>query len=250
MKNDPVEWSEQMVGLIREVTDEFPTEAEELLREDPESLDRYISSESFFEDLKQKERPLDLDAETFFLILFKQFVQRLKRDEAFRNRFEQFLEERPGAQWTLKKTEDFFADPALIEYLVEMLNRFVQTENVHQWPGEEDEEFHYIVDMLNVAVDAGDAETFQIFCHIGNYSLYLTGIFPDWVNHRHEVKKRPMDLDSYRTYGKTYYERAARHEMARRQQLQPVLTKLHHGYDLVRTSLRLMFKDLIPSFPA
>jgi len=250
LSNEPADWSEKMIRIIRQVTDDLPAEAEEFLREDPESLNHYLSSELFLEDLQQKKAILNLDAETFFLILYKQFLQRLEDDEVFRRKFQEHVDEHPGSEWTADNTEKFFDDPALIEYLVEMLDRFVQTENVYRWPGETDEDYHYIVDMLNVAVDAGDAETFQIFCHIGNYSLYLTGVIPDWVNHRHEVKKRPMDLDSYRSYGKAYFERAAQHELARKEELQPVLTKLHKGYDLVRTSLHLILKELTPSFPA
>lgn len=248
MSSEPSDWSDRMVHLIREVSDELPDEAEELFRDDDESLDRYLGSESFMEDLKGTEQPLDVDAETFFAILFKQFHRRLKEDEQFRADYRQVLENVPAPNWTLTKTRTFFEDEALIDYLVSMLKQFVKTEDVYQLPVDDDQEYRYIVDMLDVAVDANDAETFHIFCHIGNYSLYLTGVFPDWVQHRHEFKNRPMDMDSYRNYGKTYFERAAEHQMARKRDLRPVLTKLHSGYDLVRTTLNVMFSELTPAF--
>jgi hypothetical protein len=244
MESIRIDWPDGMVDLIREVSDELPEEAEQLFEEDDGSLDRYVGSEAFLEDLMEAEQSIDVDVETFFAILFKQFHRKLTKDETFRDSYRNALEESPSTNWDLRKTRQFFKDEDLIRYLIKMLQGFLDAEKVHQLPVDDDEDYHYIVDMLDAAVDASDVEKFQIFCHIGNYSLYLTGIFPDWVRHRHRYKNRPMDIDSYRDYGKTYYERAAEHQVARKQDLRPVLVKLHSGYDLVRTTLNMMFDEL------
>ncbi|MFB6345539.1 MAG: hypothetical protein ABEK50_07190 [bacterium] len=75
----------------------------------------------------------------------------------------------------------------------------------------------------------------------------MTGVFPDYIRYRHERKNRPMDVDSYCDYGRTYYEKASKHRLARKKSMEPVLKKLARGYDLVRTSLELMFKRLVPA---
>jgi len=189
-----------------------------------------------------------VDAEIFFAILFKQFQRRIEQDDGFRERFRSLLDEAPGSDWTIDHTRDFFEDEELIQYLVDMLQRFMKTEEVYQLPGQTDEECRYIFEMLDAAADADRSQTFQIFCHIGNYSLYLTGVFPDWLQHRHRYKNRPVDINSYRNFGKAYFERAANHELARKRRLTPILTKLHNGYDLVRTSLNIIFTEISPAF--
>lgn len=241
-------WADDMLQLVQEISDDLPPEAEALFRDDPESLEIYLGSEAFLEDLLAWPDPLNIEPETFFYILFRQFRRKLETHPSFQQRFRKLVSETAGDVDRSLGGPSFFEDRELIVYLVDLLRQFVRREDVYQLPTDPDREYRYVFEMLEASLDSNDHETFQIYRHVGNYSLYLTGLFPDWIRHRHRYKDRPMDVDSYRDYGKTFYERAANHRQAEDRQLRTVLNKLNRGYDLVRGSLELIFKELIPAF--
>jgi len=236
-----------MLQFVREVSDELPAEAEALFREDPESLETYLASEAFLQDLLSRPDPLQVEPAYFFEVLFRQFRRRLAQDARFREAFYDTVRETSDESWEPARVRSFFEDRALIEYLVDLLSQFVRREDVYRLPTDRDREYRYVFEMLEASLDSNDRETFRIYCHVGNYSLYLTGLFPDWVRHRHRYRNRPLDVDSYRNYGRAFYGRAASHRQADSRQMRAVLTKLHRGYDLVRSSLSMIFRELIPA---
>lgn len=241
-------WSEEMVETIQKVSDDLPRDAVDLFEEDSESLTVYLRSEAFLDDLLENDDPLSLDPKLLFFVLFEQFKRKIDENPDFQQEMASILKETGSDIWPTDRTFHFFEDEKLIDYLTDMLNTFVHTDQVYQLPGKGDDEYQYVFEMLEAAQDSSDTEAFQIFCHIGNYSLYLTGIFPEWIRYRHEYKNRPMDVESYRNYGKTFFDRASKHRLAKRNDLQPVLSKLSEGYDLVRSSIELIFTRILPAF--
>lgn len=246
MKLDPG-FSDELVDLVKTVSDRFPDEAEDLLREDTQSLKVYLASEAFLEDLLTDNSPIDVGTDVFFLVLLYQLQRKINEDERFQRDFLHQLRDTSDRSWSKSTVETFLDDQHLIFYLVEMLDRFIDAEELYNLPTRDDGECRYVFEMIEASRDSNDSERYQIFCHIGNYSLYLTGVFPDYIRYRHERKNRPMDVDSYCDYGKAYYEKASKHRLAKKKSMEPVLRKLSRGYDLVRTSLELMFKRLVPA---
>lgn len=247
MKMDPG-LSDELVDLVKNVSDSIPDKGENLLREDTESLRRYIGSQAFLDELMNEDSTLEIDSEIFFLILFHQLRRKFHDDKDFREDFVLSAESTSDTSWDEETIRSYLNDDELTIYLVSMLDKFVDAERVHQIPSFDDEEFHYVFEMIEASQKSSDTESYQIFCHIGNYSLYLTGIFPDWIRYRHERKNRPMDVNDYSDYGKTYFKKAARHRLAKKKKMEPVLKKLSRGYDLARAGLELLFKRLVPSF--
>lgn len=246
MKLDPG-FSDELIELVKDVSDRLPEEAEELLREDTESLKVYLASEAFLDDLHSGQLPIAVGTDVFFLVLLFQLQRKINEDERFQRDFLHQLRSTSDKSWSKSSVKSFLDDQHLIFYLVKMLDRFVDAEELYNLPNRDDDDYRYVFEMIEASRESNDSERYQIFCHIGNYSLYLTGVFPDYIRYRHERKNRPMDVNSYCNYGKTYYEKAAKHRLARKQSLEPVLKKLSRGYDLVRTSLELMFKRLVPA---
>lgn len=246
MKLDPG-FSDELVDLVKTVSDQFPDEAERLLREDGQSLQVYLASEAFLEDLFSGDLAVDVGSDVFFLVLLYQLQRKINEEEHFQRDFLRHLRETSDRNWSRSTVKSFLDDEHLILYLVEMLDQFVDAEKLHNLPTQDDEQYHYVYEMIEACRDSEGSERYEIFLHIGNYSLYLTGVFPDYIRYRHERKNRPMDVDSYCDYGKTYYEKASKHRLARKKSMEPVLKKLARGYDLVRTSLELMFKRLVPA---
>lgn len=247
MKLTP-EFSDQLVDLVKNVSDDLPEDAENLLSEDPSSLREYLGSEPFLNDLRSYSSHLRLGTDVFFFILFHQLRRKFREEEQFRIDFKNSLSETTDRNWKQSTIQSFLADQQLTIYLVNMLDDFIDTRNVHSMPTSEDKEYHYVFEMIEASQNSSDTEAYRIFCHIGNYSLYLTGIFPDWIRYRHERKNRPMKVDDYSDYGKTYFKRASNHRLAKEKHMKPVLKKLSQGFDLVRTGLELLFKRIVPAF--
>lgn len=241
------EWHEAMLGAVEEVDPHLSPEALALFRKDPDSLRQFVGSGDFHSTLVDNDQSLSLSLEQFFTILMEQLFGRLRRDEDFREHFLRVLARVSTSQWSPNQALEFLKDQDLQAYLVSRMIQYADREQVYSPPGE-DEEYRYIVDLIELAVESDRHRSYRIYCHIGNYSLFLTGVFPAWIRHRHEVKNRPMDVDSYCEYGKTYYGRAADHDLARKNETRPVLSKLSEGYDLVRSSLVFMFQEVLPAY--
>lgn len=239
---------EDMVELIRTVSGGLPSEADRLFREDPGSLEVYLGSEAFLEALLAHPDPLSIDASSFFYVLFRQFQRRLRTDSGFRERFRNTVRRTAGEPPDSDRSRGFFDDRQLIGYLVDLLGSFVRREDVYRLPTGDEREYRYVFEMLEASLSSNEHETFRIYRHVGDYSLYLTGLFPEWLRRRHRYGHRPMDVGSYRSYGKAFYERAANHRQAENRRLRGVLTKLHRGYDLVRSSMAMIFQELLPAF--
>ncbi len=240
-------WRKKMINAVEKIDPDLSPEALELFRNDAESLRQFVGSRDFHEILLNRQDSLSLGFEEFFTVLMEQLLGRLRRDEEFRNYFLEVLARVSDRGWTYERTIEFLEDDDLLAYLVSTMIRFGDRKQVYSLPGE-DREYRYIVDLIKLSVESSQSRSYRIYCHIGNYSLFLTGLFPGWIRHRHEVKNRPMDVESYCQYGRTYFGRAAEHDLAEKQRTRPVLRKLSRGYDLVRSSLIFVFRELLPAY--
>lgn len=75
---------------------------------------------------------------------------------------------------------------------------------------ESEEEFHYLVDLVGrMGETAADSrETFLLRSHMGNYALWLTGLFPDFVESRVRRRGAPP-MGYYQAMGSSGYRAAA-----------------------------------------
>jgi len=71
---------------------------------------------------------------------------------------------------------------------------------------------------------------------MGNYSLFLSGVFPDRIRFRAEARGFP-DLKYYEEMGKTQYRVASDHRLAHRHDLSGVLTTLAERFGATRLAL-------------
>src|ERR1041385_9189990 len=69
-------------------------------------------------------------------------------------------------------------DRMVADYLGEMLKEFADTNRLHGLTSRPGQQFEYISDLLAIISEARKEETFVVRAHIGNYTLFLTGVFP------------------------------------------------------------------------
>jgi hypothetical protein len=90
--------------------------------------------------------------------------------------------------------------------------------------------------MLAALRQADDRTSFSIRVHIGNYSLFLSGVFPERIRFRAEARGFP-GLSYYEGLGRTQYRVASDHRLAHRYDLANVLNTLSERFGATRLAL-------------
>jgi len=94
----------------------------------------------------------------------------------------------------------------------------------------------YFFEMLAALQTADDTTSFYIRAHIGNQSLFLSGVFPDRIRFRAERKGFP-GLSYYEGLGRTNYKVASDHRLARKYDLDAIFDMLAERFQETRKAL-------------
>ncbi|HZR15771.1 MAG TPA: hypothetical protein VFE51_00465 [Verrucomicrobiae bacterium] len=127
-------------------------------------------------------------------------------------------------------------DRTVADYVAEVLAEFVLSERsrclVPGQPGPLD----YFFEMLGALRTADDRTSFYIRVHMGNYSLFLAGVFPDRIRFRSEARGFP-DLKYYEGVGRTQYRMASDHRLAHQYDLTNIFSTLADRFGATRQAL-------------
>jgi len=134
-------------------------------------------------------------------------------------------------------------DRRLSDYIGSLLETFSRA-NQLQTPDNISSRAHqYISDMLIALTRATPEQTFLLRAHVGNYSLFITGIFHE-NTHRRSLRGAP-DIGFYEQVGRTNYQLVAAHETARRCELTDVFAGLADRFHDVRLALNDLSERLL-----
>jgi len=108
-------------------------------------------------------------------------------------------------------------DRPLADYLAAVLLEFADHERHTRIRAHDDQSYRYLVDMVSdlAALDGADERALLLRAHLGNYSLWLAGLFPDYIAARRTRAGGP-DLPYYDELGRQGYDLASRHRLAER----------------------------------
>lgn len=127
-------------------------------------------------------------------------------------------------------------DRAVADYVAELLAEFVLAERARCLLPGQPNPLDYFFEMLG-ALNTADARTsFYIRVHMGNYSLFLSGVFPGRIRFRAEARGFP-DLRYYEEVGRTQYRMASDHRLAHRYALTSVYSTLAERFGATRLAL-------------
>jgi hypothetical protein len=127
-------------------------------------------------------------------------------------------------------------DRAVADYVAEVLTEFARSERAH-WAGPgTGNPLDYFFEMLSALNTADDRTSFFLRVHIGNYSLFLSGVFPERIRFRAEARGFP-DLRYYEGLGRTHYRAASDHRLAQRFDMAKVLGTLAERFGATRLAL-------------
>jgi hypothetical protein len=127
-------------------------------------------------------------------------------------------------------------DRATADFVASLVVAFGQARRAWRVSESDEEEYDYLVDLLEHLRDADSRRAFLLSSHLGNYSLWLAGLFPDRVAWRTRRKGAP-DLEYYDRLGAGGYRTAALSGEARTLQVDAILQGLGRDFPRVRAAL-------------
>jgi hypothetical protein len=134
-------------------------------------------------------------------------------------------------------------DRKLCDYVASLLEAFSRANRL-QVSGEIDHRAQeYISDMLIALTRANPEQAFLLRAHIGNYSLFISGIFHENTQRR-SLRGGP-DIEFYEQVGRTNYQLVASHAAARRCELDDIFEGLADRFRDVRIALNQLSDQLL-----
>ncbi len=77
------------------------------------------------------------------------------------------------------------------DYVASMLVSFGRARRAYRISNEDDCEFHYLTDMISELRSADGRRRFLLSVHLGNFALWMSGLFPDYLEARTRRKGAP-----------------------------------------------------------
>lgn len=134
----------------------------------------------------------------------------------------------------------------LADYVASLLLHFGLRDRATRISPVDDEQYHTLAALLEALDDADRSRNFLVRAHLGNYALWLSGLFPDMIEHRRWHRGGP-DLEYYEDLGRRGFELAADHRLAREHGLEAVFHEAAERFGLLRVALnRISDSHLFP----
>ncbi|MFQ5603270.1 MAG: hypothetical protein ACE5HS_08370 [bacterium] len=128
-------------------------------------------------------------------------------------------------------------DRNLADYVASMLAEFCSLKRAMSISRDHPKSYQYLTDMMIDFVEASSFEAFLLRSHIGNYTLLLTGIFPDYIYRKSTYGRKAPGFEYYEEMGRSSYRWAAKHKLAVKYRLVEILSNLAQQFRLVRLAL-------------
>ena len=191
------------------------TECLTQLLADEETRDQILDDEAIYHALLERSGCLRVTSRFYFYILVRNVLRRA------------------GIQ-----------DRSVADYVAEVLAEFSRAERSRcEVPGERGP-IEYFFEMLAALQKADERTSFYLRVHMGNYSLFLSGVFAERIRFRAEARGFP-DLKYYDAVGRTQYRVASDHRLAQRYAVSEIFSTLSDKFHTARLALNDMAERLL-----
>jgi hypothetical protein len=174
---------------------------------DEESRDLILDDEALFHALLERRGCLRVSSRFYFYILVRHVFRRSD-----------------------------LQDRVVADYVAEVLAEFASAERARCIIPGQSNPLDYFFEMLAALRTADERTSFFIRVHIGNHSLFLSGVFPERIRFRAEARGFP-DLKYYESVGQTQYRMASDHRLAQKYAVDKVLNVLAERFRTTRKAL-------------
>lgn len=207
--NCRVQFAAEDVDFVVSVLGRRPGSADALVRllADEETRDEILDDEALFRALLERAGCLRVSTHFYFYVLVRHVFRRA------------------GIE-----------DRAVADYVAEVLAEFARAERLRCVVPGQPNPLDYFFEMLSALETADERTRFHIRVHIGNHSLFLSGVFPERIRFRAEKRGAP-DLSYYVKLGRTQYRAAGDHQLAQRYELSDIFHTLAERFETTRLAL-------------
>ncbi|HXV85553.1 MAG TPA: hypothetical protein VD793_02585 [Gemmatimonadales bacterium] len=127
-------------------------------------------------------------------------------------------------------------DAAVTDYLGALLLEFGLRDRAHRITDVDDATYFYVTDVVADLEAMDGRRGFLLRAHLGNFSLWLAGVFPHHIQARWARKGGP-DLEYYDALGARGFRLAAEHRLAREHGLEGVFERMADDFGPMRVAL-------------
>lgn len=173
---------------------------------DSEALDTILDSEDLFHAVLEDGNSLNISPQCYFYIILRHVLKEHK-----------------------------LASRETADYLASLLETFSRTERMRAPAGAGEGPQQYIGDMLLALQKAAPMQSFFLRAQIGNYTLFITGVFHERVECR--SRRGGPDVEFFEQVGATNFAVAAGHSMAREHALDGIFHELGERFRDIRIAL-------------
>jgi len=181
---------------------------------DAEARDSILDNPRLVDSLLTEDVPLNISPQLYFYVLLRHVLK-----------------------------ETGLNDRHVSDYLASLLENFSQTARMKSPADGQTNPIQYVSDMLIALRNASPVQTFLIRAHVGNYSLFITGIFHETVQSRSQ--RGAPDLSFYEDVGRSNFRVAAGHQVARSCALTDVFERLADDFHEARLALNRLSDSLL-----
>ena len=181
---------------------------------DAEARDSILDNPRLFKTILENGAPLSISPQLYFYIL---------------------------SRHVLKETG--INDLGVSDYVASLLETFSETKRMRSPADGRATTVQYVSDMLVALQTATPAQSFLIRAHVGNYTLFITGLFAASVQSRAE--RGAPGVGFYEDVGSANYKAASCHRAARSASLSGIYENLADRFHDVRLALNRLSDSLI-----
>jgi hypothetical protein len=173
---------------------------------DAETRDAILESDTLFQAMLDVGAPLHISPQCYFYVILRHVFK-----------------------------EHGIAGRDTCDYLASLLECFSRTERMRAPAGAGEGPQQYVSDLLLALQKASPAQKFSLRAHIGNYTLFITGVFHDRVESR--SRRGGPDVEFYEGVGAANFDAAAEHPVARQRALTGIFEELSERFHDIRVAL-------------
>lgn len=135
-------------------------------------------------------------------------------------------------------------DRVLADYVASILLQFGLRDRANRIADADDQTYGSLADISADVEGADPRRSFLARAHLGNYALWLSGLFPDFVESRRWRRGGP-DLEYYEDLGRRGFKLAADHRLAAEHGLAPLFSAAAERFPLLRMALNSISDSLL-----
>lgn len=130
------------------------------------------------------------------------------------------------------------------DYVAEVLAEFVLLSRLRAPNPDQPEALDYLFDMIVALEKLEEGERFAMQTHIGNYALFLSGIFPNQLQNRVQRRGAPS-FQYYEDLGSAHFRLAGSHFLAKKLEMVSIYVTLGEAFHVTRRALNHLSEKLV-----